>query len=270
MMTPVETLHLALQNRKKTPALFIGHGSPMNAIEKSSFTDTLRAMGAALPKPEAVLVVSAHWLTRGTFVATTAKPETMYDFSGFPKALSQVVYPAPGAPVQAQRALELLKTAQPDSSMGLDHGAWSVLIHLFPHADVPVFQLSLDGTLTPAAHLALSAQLKPLREQGVLIVASGNTVHNLRAAVWQNRAAAPTVWASAFDAFVDEAFEAGNAGALTQLAPLGETAQLAHPTPEHYLPLLYALGVRHEGDRAYTFYEGFDYGTISMRSFLLA
>lgn len=255
------------------PALFFGHGSPMNAIERNASTDAWRAVGASLAAfgaPRAVLCVSAHWLTRGSFVAETKRPKTIHDFGGFPEALYEIDYPAPGAPDVARRVQHLAgaEAVGPDTEMGLDHGTWSVLRHVFPDADVPVLQLSIDVSKSPEEHLALARSLAPLRDEGVLVTASGNVVHNLRAAAWRDPAAPPHPWAVDFDAFVAERVAADDVEALLRWASRPD-ARLAHPTEDHWLPIYYALGVRRETDAASFFAEGIAMASVGMRGIRL-
>ena len=252
------------------PALFVGHGNPMNAILDNAYSRAWAEIGASLPKPQAILCVSAHWMTQGRSLAHVgAKPKTIHDFGGFPRELFRQQYPAPGAPDAAQATIDLVRSThiQPDEDWGLDHGAWSVLIRMFPDADVPVYQLSLDLGRNPAAHLDLARELKPLRERGVLIVGSGNLVHNLGAL---NPGGAPYDWAQAFDATVASRIAERDAGGLAQALDGSRDARLSHPTPEHFLPALYPLAVADARDELSFFSESFDLGSISMRSFLLS
>jgi len=253
----------------RMPALFVGHGNPMNAIEDNAYSRAWRALGDSLPAPAAILCVSAHWMTRGATLAHVgARPKTIHDFGGFPAELYAQQYPAPGAPDVATAAIELVRSShlEPDTEWGLDHGAWSVLIRMFPEADIPTFQLSLDLGRSPASHLDLARELKPLRERGVLIVGSGNLVHNLGAL---NPGGAPYDWAQAFDATVASRITARDARGVAQALDGSRVAKLSHPTPEHFLPALYPLGVADEKDELSFFSESFDLGSISMRSFLL-
>lgn len=249
----------------RMPALFIGHGNPMNAITENIYRDTWLALGKTLPRPKAILMVSAHWQTHGTQVCLAAKPETIHDFGGFPAALFEQRYPAPGAPSHA----ETIRRLYPDGLVagshewGLDHGAWTVLQSLFPAADVPVFQLSLNVDLDFAGHFAFAKQLASLREQGVMIIGSGNIVHNLRMLSSQGNTAA---WALEFDQYVKTALESGNDEALMHIERAGNSYKLAVPTDEHYLPLLYIAAVRAEDEQPYFLTESFDLGTLSMRS----
>jgi 4,5-DOPA dioxygenase extradiol len=251
----------------KMPVLFVGHGSPMNAIEHNRFSQALRDLGARLPRPKAVCVVSAHWVTSGSRVTTSAHPQTIHDFYGFPRSLYAVEYPAPGAPQQANQLTRNPEVVA-DQNRGLDHGAWSVLGHLYPQADVPAFQLSLDERRSFGEHLELGREMQALRERGVLILGSGNIVHNLRQIDWNHPHGAYD-WATEFDARVKLAVDRGDAEALAAPEQWGEhLLASAHPTPEHYLPLLYCAGAAGERDAVSHPYEGFEFGSISMRAVL--
>ena len=248
------------------PVLFIGHGNPMNAIEDNPWSRGFRALGKQLPRPRAVLVISAHWFIPGTFLTSNAQPKTIHDFGGFPDELFAMQYPAPGDPALAARVVELLGAdrAGITDEWGLDHGAWTVLHHLLPEADVPVVQLSLDWDLPLAKHLALGAKLAPLRTEGVLVVGSGNVVHNLRHAFSHADDPITPDWATQFDAAVAMALEQHDAGSLTTALDT-DLGRQAHPTPDHYLPLLYAAGAA--GDAAPRFpLTGFDMSSLSMRA----
>lgn len=236
------------ETRQPLPALFIGHGSPMNALEDNAFTRGWQAVARALPRPRAILCVSAHWETHGVAVCAAEQPPTIHDFYGFPQALFDVRYPAPGAPDLARRVTQLVTSApvQATAEWGLDHGAWSVLRVMYPEADIPVAQLSLDSAKPAAFHLALGRQLAPLRDDGVLILASGNIVHNLRR--YDFRDPRPADWAGRADAILRARIAAGDNEALKDWSTLGPDVALGIPTPEHYLPLLYALGARRDGD----------------------
>ena len=255
------------------PVLFIGHGSPMNAIEDNRWSRAFRALALELPRPRAVLAVSAHWYGRGSWVTAQERPETIHDFGGFPQALFDVDYPAPGAPELARRVRELAgaEVVRESVEWGLDHGTWSVLVHLLPAADVPVVQLSLDASLSPQEHLALAERLRPLPAEGVLVLGSGNAVHNLGDAFARMGAGDETVpeWSAAFDADVARACAERDSAFLARAleTPAGRRS---HPTAEHYLPLLYAAGAAHAGAQAsfppVTFpVTGFDH-SLSMRS----
>lgn len=254
----------------KMPVVFIGHGSPMNAISDNQFTRTIKAYGETLPKPRAVLVVSAHWLTPGqTLVDIQSHPKTIHDFGGFPQALFDIQYPAPGHPELAKAAIAAIQqtSALAATDWGLDHGTWSVLRLMFPAADVPTFQVSIDYSKPTQYHLALGRELAALRAQGVLIVGSGNIVHNLRAT---DRQAGETLeatqsWAAQFDRYVQEALAQSDTEALMSPRLSSADVSAAVPTPDHYFPLLYAVGAAN-GDPARTIHEGFQSGTLSMRS----
>ena len=253
----------------RPPVLFIGHGSPMNAIEDNPWSRAFRAVGAALPRPRAVLAISAHWVLPGSFVTGNSRPETIHDFGGFPPALHQVSYPAPGDPELAARVARLLtpEAGGTRSDWGLDHGTWSVLCNMWPDADVPVLQLSIDGRLPPARHIDIGRLLRPLRDEGVLILGTGNMTHNLRDAfsnMQRGRTATPG-WASDFDAGVAAALERRDASVLSS-APESDAGRLAHPTTEHYLPLLYSFGASDEQDAVTYPISGFDLGSLSMRA----
>jgi 4,5-DOPA dioxygenase extradiol len=241
----------------------------MNAIEDSAFRRGWAELGRALPRPEAILCVSAHWETQGVFLTGAEAPPTTHDFYGFPRELFAVRYPAPGQPALARRVASLLGgvEAAVDPARGLDHGCWSVLVAMYPAADVPVVQLSLDSRQPGSFHLALAKELRPLRDDGVLILGSGNLVHNLRLVDFGRDTGYD--WAVRFDAFVRERIAAGEYGALAAWDELGSDARLSIPTPEHYLPLLYALGVQQPGDAVRLFNAATVLGSISMTSVLI-
>lgn len=247
------------------PTIFFGHGTPMNAIADNASTRTWAAIGARIARPRAILCVSAHWYVRGTAVTAMAHPPTIHDFGGFPQALFDVQYPAPGDPALAARVIELLQPTQvaADERWGLDHGAWSVLCHVYPAADIPVVQLSIDATQPPAVHYELGQRLRPLRHEGVLVMATGGVVHNLDGYV-RGRNPEPSGWASRFEAWVRERIEAGDHPALVDYAARGEDARLAVPTPDHYLPLLYVLGAAEPSDAIDFPVAGMEGGSVSM------
>ncbi len=254
------------------PVLFIGHGSPMNAIQDNAFSRFLRGWNTRLPRPKAILVVSAHWLTPGTTaVGVQARPKTIHDFGGFPRPLFEMQYPAPGSPEFAREAAAVVKRAQvqPTEEWGLDHGTWTVLHHLYPAADIPVFQLSIDYDKPAAFHHALGRELAALRDKGVLIVGSGNVVHNLRATdrVEGLAQAASRPWAQSFDDAVKRALAVRDDMGLVNYTRLaGDAAATAVQTPDHYFPFLYALGASDSmSEKAVSVFEGFQAGTISMR-----
>jgi 4,5-DOPA dioxygenase extradiol len=254
------------------PAIFFGHGNPMNALSENIYTAAWRRIGMQTPKPKAILAISAHWFVPGTGVTVSTSPRTIHDFGGFPRQLYQVQYPAPGNPELARRVQKLLQPlpVQLDTSWGLDHGTWSVLCHAYPHADVPVVQLSIDETKPAAFHFEVGQKLAPLRDEGILIVGSGNLVHNLHAYAWGRHVSDPYDWAIRFEQRAKEMMLAGESRPLIAYENLGSEALLSIPTPDHYLPLLYVLGARQQGD-AITFpVEGVDGGSISMLTVQLA
>jgi 4,5-DOPA dioxygenase extradiol len=257
----------------RMPVLFLGHGSPMNAIEDNEYRRSWQALGAEFgktyPKPQLILCISAHWITRGWHLTGMAQPKTIHDFGGFPQALFDQQYPAPGAPAVAKQIAAGIAKPQvgiDDAEWGYDHGTWSVLKPMFPAADIPVLQLSMDYSRPPAEHFALGQQLKPLRDRGVLIVGSGNIVHNLRAV---RREAGPMQaypWAFEFDAKTAALLEKGALPELAEFQKLGQVAQLAHPTYDHYLPLLHAAGAVQPGEKMRFFNDRYQSGSIAMRS----
>lgn len=251
------------------PVVFIGHGSPMNAIEDNHFTQTLATLGQRWERPKAILVISAHWLTRGgTAVATSPNPETIYDFGGFPDELYQVKYNAPGSPEFARQVMENVRSIQvhEDHEMGFDHGAWTVLKHIYPAADIPVFQMSIDYGKPPEWHFNLAAELKSLRQKGVLILSSGNIVHNLRTVTFHDFSQKYD-WAIEFDEYVKARILAGDYQSLINYQQYGRAAQLSVPTNDHYLPMLYTLGLLDEKEGVNFTYEEVLGGSISMRCF---
>jgi 4,5-DOPA dioxygenase extradiol len=254
----------------RAPALFIGHGSPMNAVQDNGFTRMLRGWGRELGLPQAILLVSAHWLTEGsTQVSLAEQPQTIHDFGGFPSELYAQRYPAPGAPAVARQAAARLAPRQVPGvpQRGLDHGAWTVLKYLYPAADVPVFQLSIDITRPAAYHLGVGRAIAALRDEGVLVIGSGNLVHNLRATMrgQPDTAQGLQPWAQDFDQRAKQALDAGDHAALLAWERLTPQAETAVPYPDHYFPLLYALGAAQAGEAVAHRYEGFQSGTLSMR-----
>lgn len=252
----------------RLPTLFFGHGNPLNALADNNYTSAWKVIGAELPRPQAVLMVSAHWYGTGTRVTSEASPRTIHDFGGFPPELYRVRYPAPGHPELARRVREILKPLDvaADESWGLDHGTWSVLTHVYPGADVPVVQLSLDETQPAAFHYELGQKLRPLRDEGILLLGSGNLVHNLHAYAWGKHKADPYDWALRFEAEARRLMTAGEDLSLVNYEAMGPDARLAAPTPDHYLPLLYVLGARYPGEPVTFPVEGIDGGSISMLS----
>jgi len=248
------------------PAIFFGHGNPMNAVMNNSYTEGWRRMGTETPRPKAILSVSAHWFVPGTGVTISAAPRTIHDFGGFPRELYQVQYPAPGDPYLARRVQELLAPVPValDNSWGLDHGTWSVLRHVYADADIPIVQLSIDETQSAAFHFELGRKLTPLRDEGILIVGSGNLVHNLHAYAWGRHAPDPYDWAVRFETEAKQIMTAGEYKPLIDYEKLGPEAMLAIPTPDHYLPLLYVIATRQRGEVITFPIEGVDGGSISM------
>lgn len=250
---------------KRMPAVFFGHGSPMNALEQNRYTKAWRRLGDSMPKPRAILAISAHWYTRGTAVTAMAQPRAIHDFGGFPSELYAVQYPVPGDPALAAHVRDLLAPVEVrlDDAWGLDHGTWSVLVHAFPAADVPVVQLSIDANQPPRFHYELAARLAPLRDEGVLIVGSGNVVHNLGRIQWSDDAP-PYDWAVRFNDKVRESLAAHDHAALIAFETLGADAHLSVPTPDHYLPLLYVIA-QQDQDEAISFpVDGIEYGSVGM------
>jgi 4,5-DOPA dioxygenase extradiol len=269
VMTGVGALN-GLLDRKSTarmPVLFLGHGSPMNAIADNNFTKTLGSLGERVQRPTAILVVSAHWMSEGTWVTGMQKPKTIHDFYGFPQALFDVQYPAPGSPETAkliQAEIQNPKINIDHEMWGLDHGTWSVLKHMYPKADIPVMQLSIYMSQPPEYHVKLGEELRKLREKGVLIVSSGNIVHNLRRIVWDP--AAPSYdWAIEFDQWVKEKLEKRDFSAIQNDVMKSEAGKLSVPTPDHWYPLLYTIGASDKNDSMKFEYEEMQNGSISMR-----
>ena len=252
---------------RKMPALFIGHGSPMNGIEDNAFSQRWAAMGKEIPTPQAVLVISAHWLTRGTAITAMAQPQTIHDFGGFPQALFEVQYPAPGHPKLAEETAALIKKTkvQLDHDWGLDHGSWSVVKNMYPEANIPVLQLSIDYNKSAQYHYDLATELAALRKKGVLVIGSGNMVHNLRILDW-NKPDGGYDWADEMNATFKRLISENNHQALINFQDLGKAAALSIPTPDHYLPLLYTLGVKDKHDAVSFFNDKTTMGSISMTS----
>ncbi|WP_319380857.1 4,5-DOPA dioxygenase extradiol [Thiomicrorhabdus sp.] len=249
------------------PVLFVGHGNPMNAVECNDFSKSWSAIGRALPKPKAILSISAHWLTQGvTQVLTTEKPTTIHDFYGFPPALFEQQYPSPGAPEAALQtwtiAPSIIETTE---DWGLDHGTWSVLLSMFPQADIPVYQISIDYRKPPQFHYDLANRLQSLRKKGVLVMASGNLVHNLQKMQWQS--ATPFDWAIEFNHLMKAAITDRDDAKLIDFNGFGSLGKMAHPTYDHYLPLLYSLGMRNRDDEVFFFNDVIDMASVSMLSF---
>jgi 4,5-DOPA dioxygenase extradiol len=267
-LNELDKLTGSLKSTAKMPLLFLGHGSPMNAIELNEFSLTWQRMGKSLPRPAAVICISAHWETCGTFVTTMDKPATIHDFGGFPQALFDVQYPAPGNPELASETISLATGSgiKPDSKWGLDHGCWSLMKHLYPDADVPVIQLSLDYNKSSEQHYNLAQQFASLRRKGVLIIGSGNIVHNLRMINWHNPGEGFD-WAIEANEKLKKIILSGDHKQLSGYKSLGHAVELSVPTPEHFLPLVYTFGLK-ENDEDITIHnDKLVMGSISMTSF---
>ncbi len=258
------------ENTPRMPVLFIGHGSPMNAIEENEFVQGWRNIGKTLPHPKAILCISAHWETRGTFVTAMPKPKTIHDFGGFPKALYEVEYPAPGSPELAVETKHIIKktTLGLDEKWGLDHGSWSVIRRMYPNADIPVIEMSLDYGQSPQYHYDLAKELSSLRNKGVLIIGSGNMVHNLRMVAWDkmNEPEYGFDWAIQANDKFKTMIQSGDFKSLTNYTALGREVQLAVPTPDHFLPLLYALALKEEHESVSFFNDKPVMGSLTMTS----
>lgn len=250
------------------PAIFFGHGNPMNAVLENSYTEAWRLIGKQTPRPKAVLSISAHWFVPGTGVTISTAPRTIHDFGGFPRELYQVQYPAPGDPDLARRVQEMLAPlpVSLDDSWGLDHGTWSVLRHVYPDADIPVVQISIDETRPASFHFEIGRKLAPLRAEGILILGSGNLVHNLHAYAWGRYMPDPYDWAVKFEIETRQMMLAGEFKPLIEYERLGRDALLSIPTPDHYLPLLYVIATQQQGEGIIFPVEGVDGGSISMLS----
>ncbi len=251
---------------KRLPAIFIGHGNPMNALLANQYTEAWRGIGVRLPRPKAILSISAHWFVPETGVTVTTAPKTIHDFGGFPRELYAVQYPAPGDPELARRVQKMLAPlpVRLDESWGLDHGSWSVLKHVYPAADIPVVQLSIDESQPASFHYEIGRQLAPLREEGVLILGSGNLVHNLHTYSWGRHTQQAYDWAVEFEQEARQMLVAGEHQPLVHYERLGNEARLSIPTPDHYLPLLYVAATAQSGERISFPVEGVDGGSISM------
>jgi 4,5-DOPA dioxygenase extradiol len=258
------------KNSSKMPLLFLGHGSPMNAIEENEFVQGFRKIGSEISKPSAIICISAHWETKGTFVTAMEKPRTIHDFGGFPQILYQVQYPAPGYPELAHELKSAMsdKNVGLDNNWGLDHGTWSVVKHLYPKADIPVIQLSLDYSLAPRYHYELAKELAFLRNRGILIIGSGNMVHNLRMVAWDRLDGEPFAfdWAQEASNKMKQFILEGNHDPLIGYSSLGKEFELSIPTPEHFLPLLYVLALQDKQDDIVLFNDQPIGGSLSMTS----
>jgi 4,5-DOPA dioxygenase extradiol len=255
------------EKAERMPLMFVGHGSPMNAIENNIYTKTWSELGRVLPAPKAILSISAHWLTTGSYVTSMELPPTIHDFGGFPKELYTQTYPAPGSPVFAEKTQKMVIFPQiiSDLKWGLDHGTWSVLLPMFPLANIPVFQLSIDYSKPPEYHFKLAKQLSFLRDEGVLIMGSGNMVHNLGMLNFESKT---YDWALEFDQKITTLLETEDFQSIINFMDFGSLTKISHPTIDHFLPLIYVIGIRQKSDKLEFFNEGFDLGSISMRSLI--
>jgi 4,5-DOPA dioxygenase extradiol len=255
----------------RMPVLFFGHGSPMYALEPNTYTQAWEDVAKRIPQPEAILMISAHWYTRGIWLTAMDQPKTIHDFGGFPKELFEIEYPAVGSPDLARLVQETLSPkfspiTLEESEWGLDHGTWSILKYLYPKANIPVVQMSVDATRPPAEHFAIGETLKVLRDRKILMISSGNIVHNLSTINWQNQSAAAP-WAERFNDFFKNHLANNDVAPLINWQSAGEDAQLSIPTPEHYLPALYTLGLQRPGEERYIISDGIEMSSISMLSF---
>lgn len=265
----------ASSSNQRMPVLFIGHGSPMNVVQRNGFTESLRELGRSLPRPKAILVISAHWLTEGTYVTCMEKPKTIHDFYGFPEELYAVNYSSPGAPSYAQLAIESVRSTKVkcSSDWGLDHASWAILKHMYPKAEIPVFELSLDYSFNEwhpkplRYHYKLGSELALLRNNGVLIIGSGNIVHNLRLIDFEQTDAKPYDWAVEFDQKVKKNLIDGNHEDLLNCENVGKSASYAVPTLDHYLPMMYVISLQQKDEPLSFTHEGFQNASISMRCF---
>lgn len=253
---------------ERLPAIFVGHGNPMNALADNDWTRGWAQIGRSIPRPEAILCISAHWYIPALAVTAMERPRTIHDFGGFPRDLFEFQYPAPGSPELAARVMGLIgdEVIADNAQWGLDHGTWSVLCHVCPNADIPVVQLSLDERREAAWHYELAKKLRPVRDEGVLIVASGDIVHNLHTYAWGRENVETFDWALRFESAARELMGRGEHGPLIEYETMGKDALLAVPTPDHYLPLLYVLAQQMDGDEVGFPVEGFDGGSVSMLS----
>lgn len=269
-LNDLQNISNQFKSTQKMPVLFLGHGSPMNAIDENQFVKGFRDIAKEIPKPNAIICISAHWLTKGTFVTAMEIPKTIHDFGGFPQALFDVQYPAPGNPKLARETVEILAPffVEEDHSWGLDHGAWSVIKHLYPEAEIPVIQLSIDYTKPPQYHFDLAKKLNKLREKGILIIGSGNIVHNLRLIDWKNINTVGSGWDWAIEARenINNWLLDGDFQNIIDYQKQGTFLQYAVPTPDHYLPLIYSLGLKDTSENLTLFNDELIAGSLSMTS----
>ena len=255
----------------RMPVLFMGHGSPMYAIEPNEYTLSWEKVGQSIPSPKAILMISAHWYTRGIWLTAMNSPKTIHDFGGFPDALFQIQYPCPGSPALANRVQELLAPHYPnitleESEWGIDHGSWSILKYMYPNANLPVIQMSIDATLSNKDHFAIGRLLQALRDEDVLIISSGNIVHNLRLISW-NQTVAPPIWATGYNDFFKSQLIANIKEPLVEWENSNQYARMASPSPEHYLPAIYTLGLKDDTETVDIITDGIEMSSISMLSF---
>jgi 4,5-DOPA dioxygenase extradiol len=250
----------------RMPAIFFGHGNPMNALYQNAWTEGWSAIGRTIPRPKAILCISAHWFIPTLAVTSMQRPRTIHDFGGFPRELFEYQYPAPGSPELAERVVELIgrDVSMDDSQWGLDHGTWSVLCHVYPEADIPVVQLSIDETKDAEWHYELAKNLSPLRDENILVTGSGNLIHNLHTYAWGKHDVEPFDWALRFEDTARQLMLSGDHTPLINYGSLGKDALLSAPTPDHYLPLLYVLAQQTDDDKVSFPISGFDGGSISM------
>lgn len=252
----------------KMPVLFVGHGSPMNAIEDNRYTRGWKEIARKIPRPKFIVSISAHWFTKGTKIMNEENPKTIYDMYGFPKELYEVVYSPPGNPEFAEISKGLIsKESVYDNTWGIDHGTWSVLVHMYPKRDIPVFQISIDASAPPEAHFQIGKELKPLRDEGGLLFGTGNIVHNLRLVDW-DIGDEGFDWAYTFDDFIRSNIQSGNHEEILNYESLGDVAKLAVPTSDHFNPLLYILGASDKDDKVSVYNNSCMMGSLSMTSYL--
>ncbi|NMB44465.1 MAG: 4,5-DOPA dioxygenase extradiol [Clostridiales bacterium] len=252
----------------RMPVIFVGHGSPMNAIEDNNYTKSWKDIAKKIPKPEAIISVSAHWYTKGSKVMNEENPKTIYDMYGFPKELYEIIYDSPGQPKLASKAKDLItRESEYDNSWGIDHGTWSVLVHMYPERDIPVFQISVDAYAPPEVHYQIGKELGVLRDEGVLIMGSGNVVHNLRLVDWDmgNKG---FDWTYEFDDFIHDNIINNNHTDIINYKSLGQVANLAVPTPDHFYPLLYPLGEAKETDKVSVYNKSPELGSLTMTCYV--
>ncbi|RQO31829.1 4,5-DOPA dioxygenase extradiol [Taibaiella sp. KBW10] len=273
-LSSLQSMASSFSATEKMPVLFLGHGSPMNAIEENEFVSGFRKVATTIPKPKAIICISAHWETKGTMVTAMEMPKTIHDFGGFPKALFEVQYPAKGSPELARMTKDLITATDVhlDDRWGLDHGAWSVIKHMYPNADIPVIQMSIDYTASPERHYEIAQQLAALRRKGVLIIGSGNMVHNLGAVDWQNfdKDNYAYDWAIEANTKMKSFIMEGNHDALVQFRKQGKAFDMAIPSPEHYLPLVYTVALQEKGEVPHLFNDKAVAGSLTMTSVKIA